>query len=86
MNEDIQKNRERIDIIDIQVFDLLIDRLDAVTIIGYIKKQEGFPVLDQSREDAIYAKIDAQFSTIEADFLKNIYQSIIKESKKVEGK
>ena len=27
MNEDIQKNRERIDAIDSQVFDLLIDRL-----------------------------------------------------------
>ena len=86
MNEDIQKNREKIDTIDNQVFDLLIDRLDAVTTIGYIKKQEGLPVLDQSREDAIYAKIDAQFSAIEADFLKNIYQSIITESKKVEEK
>jgi chorismate mutase len=84
MNEDIQKNREKIDTIDNQVFDLLIDRLDAVTTIGYIKKQEGLPVLDQSREKAIYAKIDAQFSAIEADFLKNIYQSIITESKKVE--
>ena len=86
MNEDIQKNREKIDTIDNQVFDLLIDRLDAVTTIGYIKKQKGLPVLDQSREDAIYAKIDAQFSAIEADFLKNIYQSIITESKKVEEK
>tara|TARA_Y100000748_G_scaffold302558_2_gene305076 strand:+ start:8518 stop:8790 length:273 start_codon:yes stop_codon:yes gene_type:complete len=86
MNEDIQKNREKIDTIDNQVFDLLIDRLDAVTTIGYIKKKEGLPVLDQRREDAIYAKIDAQFSAIEADFLKNIYQSIITESKKVEEK
>ncbi|HIF29273.1 MAG TPA: hypothetical protein EYQ76_00235 [Candidatus Marinimicrobia bacterium] len=86
MNKDIQKNRDRIDAIDNQVFDLLIDRLDAVTTIGYIKKQEGLPVLDQNRESEIYAKIDAKFSAIEADFLKHIYQSIITESKKVEEK
>jgi len=86
MNKDIQKNRDKIDAIDNQIFDLLIDRLDAVTTIGYIKKEEGFPVLDQNRENAIYAKIDAKFSAIEGDFLKNIYQSIIEESKRVEEK
>jgi len=86
MNKDIQKNRDKIDAIDNQIFELLIDRLDAVTTIGYIKKEEGFPVLDQGRENAIYAKIDAKFSAIEADFLKNIYQSVITESKMVEEK
>ncbi len=86
MNKDIQKNRDKIDAIDNQIFDLLMDRLDAVTTIGYIKKEQGLPVLDQNRENAIYAKIDAKFSVIEADFLKNIYQSIITESKRVEEK
>ena len=41
-------------------------------------------MLDQERENAIYAKIDARFSSAEASFLKSIYQSIITESKKVE--
>tara|TARA_B100001250_G_scaffold412449_1_gene443689 strand:- start:209 stop:481 length:273 start_codon:yes stop_codon:yes gene_type:complete len=86
MNKDIQKNRDKIDSIDNQIFDLLMDRLDSVTTIGYIKKEQGLPVLDQNRENAIYAKIDAKFSAIEADFLKNIYQSIITESKRVEEK
>ena len=86
MNKDIQKNRDKIDVIDNQIFNLLIERLDAVTTIGYIKKEQGLPVLDQNRENAIYAKIDAKFSAIEADFLKNIYQSIITESKRVEEK
>jgi len=86
MNKDIQKNRDKIDSIDNQIFDLLVDRLDSVTTIGYIKKEQGLPVLDQNRENAIYAKIDAKFSAIEADFLKNIYQSIITESKRVEEK
>ena len=84
MNKEILENRERIDAADEQIFDLLLERLDAVTAIGHIKKLEGLPVLDQEREDVIYAKIDARFSSAEASFLKSIYQSIITESKKVE--
>lgn len=84
MNENILKNRDIIDNADEQIFDLLLERLDAVTAIGHIKKQEGLPVLDQERENAIYAKIDARFSSAEANFLKSIYQSVITESKKVE--
>jgi len=84
MNKEILENRERIDAADEQIFDLLLERLDAVTAIGHIKKLEGLPVLDQERENAIYAKIDARFSSAEASFLKSIYLSIITESKKVE--
>ena len=84
MNKEILENRDKIDKADNQIFDLLLKRLDAVNTIGYIKKQEGLPVLDQERENAIYAKIDARFSTVEASFLKPIYESIITESKKVE--
>ena len=56
MNKKILENRDRIDKADNQIFDLLLERLDAVNTIGYIKKQEGLPVLDQERENAIYAK------------------------------
>jgi len=84
MNKDIETIRKKIDTIDREVFQLLIDRLNAVTDIGEIKKQEGLPILDQSREQAIYDKIDSSFSEKEATFLKNIYQSIITESKKAE--
>ena len=84
MNEEILKKREIIDSVDSKIFDLLLERLDAVNSIGYLKKQEGLPVLDQERENAIYAKIDVRFSGAEASFLKSIYQSIISESKKVE--
>ncbi len=84
MNKKILENRDRIDKADNQIFDLLLERLDAVNTIGYIKKQEGLPVLDQERENAIYAKIDARFSAVEASFLKPIYECIITESKKVE--
>ena len=84
MNEEIRTIREKIDTIDREVFQLLIDRLEAVTAIGEVKKQEGLPILDQSRENEIYEKIESLFSEKEATFLKNIYQSIITESKKAE--
>ena len=84
MNKDIKTIREKIDMIDREIFQLLINRLNAVTDIGEIKKQEGLPILDEGREQAIYNKIDSLFSEKEATFLKNIYQSIITESKKAE--
>ena len=84
MNKDIETIRKKIDTIDQEVFQLFIDRLNAVTDIGEIKKQEGLPILDEGREQAIYNKIDSLFSEKEATFLKNIYQSIITESKKAE--
>ena len=84
MNKDIETIQEKIDTIDKEVFQLLINRLNAVTDIGEIKKQEGLPILDEGREQAIYNKIDSLFSEKEATFLKNIYQSIITESKKAE--
>ena len=84
MNKEIETIRKKIDTIDQEVFQLLIDRLNAVTDIGEIKKQEGLPILDEGREQAIYNKIDSLFSEKEATFLKNIYQSFITESKKAE--
>ena len=84
MNKDIKTIREKIDMSDREIFQLLINRLNAVRDIGEIKKQEGLPILDEGREQAIYNKIDSLFSEKEATFLKNIYQSIITESKKAE--
>tara|TARA_B100000614_G_C14421099_1_gene441972 strand:- start:607 stop:879 length:273 start_codon:yes stop_codon:yes gene_type:complete len=84
MNKEILEKREIIDSVDSKIFDLLLERLDAVNSIGFLKKQEGLPVLDQERENAIYAKIDARYSMVESAFLKPIYKTIITESKKVE--
>ena len=72
MNKEIETIRKKIDTIDQEVFQLLIDRLNAVTDIGEIKKQEGLPILDEGREQAIYNKIESLFSEKEATFLKNI--------------
>ena len=81
---EINNERENIDIIDEKIFNLLIERLDPVMKIGEIKSKNRFPIEDKGRENSIYAKIDARFSKTEAKYLKEIYQSVITASKKIE--
>ena len=82
---EINNERENIDNIDNMIFDLLVDRLDPVMKIGEIKSKNNIPIEDSKRENSIYARIDARFSEKEAKYLKEIYQSVISTSKKVEG-
>ena len=82
---EINNERENIDNIDNIIFDLLVDRLDPVMKIGEIKSKNNIPIEDSKRENSIYARIDARFSEKEAKYLKEIYQSVISASKKVEG-
>ena len=82
---EINNERENIDNIDNMIFDLLVDRLDPVMKIGEIKSKNNIPIEDSKRENSIYARIDARFSEKEAKYSKEIYQSVISASKKVEG-
>ena len=52
--------------------------------IGEIKSKNSLPIEDKGRENSIYAKIDARFAQNEAKYLKEIYQTIITASKKIE--
>ena len=82
---EINNERKKIDNIDNMIFDLLVNRLDAVIKIGEIKSKNNIPIEDSKRENSIYARIDARFSQKEAKYLKKIYQSVISASKKIEG-
>ena len=82
---EINNERKKIDNIDNMIFDLLVNRLDPVIKIGEIKSKNNIPIEDSKRENSIYATIDARFSQKEAKYLKEIYQSVISASKKIEG-
>ena len=82
---EIKDERKNIDNIDNMIFDFLVRRLDSVIKIGEIKSKNNIPIEDSKRENSIYARIDARFSEKEAKYLKEIYQSVISASKKVEG-
>ena len=52
-----KKERAEIDAIDQELVKLFERRMDAVTEIARIKKENGLPILDQSREDRVLGKV-----------------------------
>jgi chorismate mutase/prephenate dehydratase len=82
----MEEFRSRIDKLDNQIMELLIDRLNVVKEIGEYKKENNIPVYDKSREDKIYQKIEDYF-LLDGHrlFLKSIYNKIMEETKKVQN-
>jgi len=52
-----KKERAEIDAIDQELVKLFERRMDAVTEIARIKKENELPILDQSREDKVLDKV-----------------------------
>ena len=77
------KSRNRIDQIDTQIMELLDERYSLSIEIGNIKKESNAPVLDSNREQIILDKT-SQLSHSLA--IKNVYKSIMKESKNLQRK
>ena len=74
----LEDTRKLIDSIDDQIIHLLIQRYDLVQHVKSYKKKHQLPVLDQSREDLIYQKIDSKKYN---NRIKEIYQLIMALSK-----
>ena len=79
----IERIREEIDSLDIQIMKLLDERFNKTSLIGELKRHSKINVLDQSREDAIFSKA-SNFSHYPE--IKNIYITIMNESKKLQRK
>ncbi|MCB5952910.1 chorismate mutase [Enterococcus sp. BWT-B8] len=82
-SDDLDSQREKIDLIDRKIIALLEQRMDAVTEIAAIKKSRGQKVFDPSREEKILEKA-ASYAKNEAyrEALKDTYQGIMDVSKK----
>ena len=65
--EDIQKLRKRIDEIDEQILRLLGERAEICRSIGLLKKEQGMPITDASRENEVYAKIRVKATDFSLD-------------------
>ena len=61
---------------------LLIERYNIIIQIGEYKKQNNIPVLDKSREQFIYDKINSCIHLKHIEILKKIYESMMNETKK----
>ena len=82
--EDLDNLRTGINEIDNQIFSLLIQRLGLVYNIGAIKKKNNLDILNTERENNIYNRIDSQYHGRNGLFIKNIYTTIMNESKQIQ--
>ena len=82
--EDLDNLRTGINEIDNQIFSLLIQRLGLVYNIGSVKKNNNLEILDKERENNIYSRIDSQYHGRNGLFLKDIYKTVMNESKRIQ--
>lgn len=74
----LEKIREKIDFIDDQIINLLIQRYDLVLEVKTYKKAHQVPVLDTNRENEIISKLKQKKYH---EQLENIFQNIMALSK-----
>jgi len=83
-----QKERQQIDKIDNELLDLLQQRVGVVKTIGAIKKENGLPVFDPAREQALLSilKDKAAVHNVHPSFVTDIWEVILKYSKSAQSK
>lgn len=82
----IEQHRARITEIDTHIVALLAQRFSCVRAIGLAKKEQGTPVLDLKREDAlrdIYSEL-AQQHGLDASFVMRYLDIVLAESKRIQ--
>ena len=85
---DISNWRTRIDELENMIIELLNKRAAYAVEIGKIKKQEGLPVFDASREQDILNRVAektrAQNGPLSPESMQRIFQTIMTETRQVE--
>ena len=85
-NADIGELRQAIDEIDERILDLINQRLSLAKQIGDFKKQGGIQITDNGREQEILKRLlEKNNGPMGADGLRNIFNAIIAEGRKVQG-
>ena len=77
--------RKDIDVIDERIADLLLSRFAVVKEIGAVKKRDGIPVTNASREEEVIAKVRSYaLDAAEKDAVEKVYRAVIQASKDLE--
>lgn len=79
--DDLTRMRERIDVLDGKIVQLLEERMHLTDAIGRLKQGSGACVRDAGREQAIIDGL-SKASTLESGFIKALYQEIFAESRR----
>lgn len=77
--------RKKIDKIDKKLFKLLEKRFNVSKEIGIYKKQKNLPIENKNREQSI-VKSKINQTKLSKNFVKDFFQLIFKESKKIQRK
>jgi len=87
MSPEIENLRQKLDLIEDKLISLLNERVKYVLEIGKIKREQGLPITDPKREEAILNRV-AQKNTgpMSDEFVKEIFKKIIEESIKMESR
>lgn len=81
----IEDWRIRIDELNDEIIALLNKRATYATEIGKIKREQGLPVFDAEREQLVLEKVSAMTKgPLTPESIKNIFQVIMQETRKVE--
>ena len=81
---DINSLREEIDVLDEQIIELLIKRMDCCINIAHIKANNGLAVLDKQREKDLLNKIYNNSKKYKSECV-SIFEKIIDVSKNIQA-
>jgi prephenate dehydrogenase/chorismate mutase len=85
MNNDIEKWRAEIDVIDGELLSLLNKRARLATEIGRVKQREHAPLCDADRERKVLARVcEASQGPLPVDCIKEIFNTIIDVSRRLQ--
>lgn len=82
---DISDWRKKIDELDRELVRLLNERARCVAEIGRIKRQDGLPIHEPSREQEVLRNaLEANQGALEDDALRRIFEKIVEEGKSLQ--
>jgi monofunctional chorismate mutase len=85
MSLDLKELRQEINETDREIVELFKKRMGIAASVAEYKKQNGLPVLDKAREEALLEKISALSGDM-SEYTHEIYLEILKQSKEYQKK
>lgn len=79
---ELENIRKDIDLLDEELLNLLIKRIDLSESVIQTKLRNNLPVLNAQREEQILARVSKNTPAEYEEFILEIYKAILKESKR----
>lgn len=83
--EQLARCRERIDVLDLRLLELLNQRTEIVEEIGRIKQEVNMAIYEPKREDQVFANVlEHNRGPLPAEAVKRIFERIIDEMRNIQ--